>query len=158
MPAPSRESGRTPPMMAPIAARPELPRNLRRLVWKSLPPAALAPGSRAMMSTPCCPLPGFLGRSPLRESGEREYLRFAPVPQDHRRRRGRRGTSSNRDHRLLRSRHRRLSQHRSIKTCESREPTGDLPMTNIEETPRKLTLKAGSTTLTLDMEFGKATL
>ncbi len=31
-------------------------------------------------------------------------------------------------------------------------------MTNIEETPRKLTLKAGSTTLTLDMEFGKATL
>ena len=31
-------------------------------------------------------------------------------------------------------------------------------MTNIEETPRKLTLKAGSTTLTLDKEFGKATL
>ena len=41
--------------------------------------------------------------------------------------------------------------------CE-REPTRDLPMTNIEETPRKLTLKAGSTTLTLDKEFGKATL
>jgi hypothetical protein len=31
-------------------------------------------------------------------------------------------------------------------------------MTHIEETPRKLTLKAGSTTLTLDKEFGKATL
>jgi hypothetical protein len=31
-------------------------------------------------------------------------------------------------------------------------------MTNIEETPRKLTLKAGSTTLTLDKEVGKATL
>ena len=31
-------------------------------------------------------------------------------------------------------------------------------MTQIEETPRKLTLKAGSTTLTLDKEFGKATL
>jgi hypothetical protein len=31
-------------------------------------------------------------------------------------------------------------------------------MTNIEETPRKLTLKAGSTTLTLDKDFGKATL
>ena len=31
-------------------------------------------------------------------------------------------------------------------------------MSNIEETPRKLTLKAGSTTLTLDKEVGKATL
>ncbi len=31
-------------------------------------------------------------------------------------------------------------------------------MANIEETPRKLVLKAGSTTLTLDKDAGKATL
>jgi hypothetical protein len=31
-------------------------------------------------------------------------------------------------------------------------------MANIEETPRKLILKAGSTTLTLDKDSGKATL
>lgn len=31
-------------------------------------------------------------------------------------------------------------------------------MASIEETPRKLVLKAGSTTLTLDKDFGKATL
>jgi hypothetical protein len=31
-------------------------------------------------------------------------------------------------------------------------------MTNIEETPHKLTLKSGSTTLTLDKDSGKATL
>ena len=31
-------------------------------------------------------------------------------------------------------------------------------MANIEESPRKLILKAGSTTLTLDKDFGKATL
>jgi hypothetical protein len=35
---------------------------------------------------------------------------------------------------------------------------GDLAMATIEETPRKCILKAGSTTLTLDKESGKATL
>ena len=63
MPTPSRDSGSAPPMTAPIAARPELPKNLRRLVSNLLPSAALPPVSRAMTSLPCCPLPGFLGRA-----------------------------------------------------------------------------------------------
>src|SRR6476646_7231390 len=58
MPAPSRDSGSTPPMTAPIAARPELPKNPRRLVSNVLPLAVLPPVSRAMTSLPS-PAPGL---------------------------------------------------------------------------------------------------
>src|SRR5438445_12938498 len=68
MPTPLRESGRTPPMTAPIAARPELPKNLRRLVLNLLPAAALPPGSRAMVSAPLLPASGLSWPASLRES------------------------------------------------------------------------------------------
>jgi hypothetical protein len=71
-------------MTTPIAARPELPKNLRRLVSNLLPSAVLLPVSRAMTSLPYCPLPGFLGRASHRKPNWDEYLRFAALPQDRR--------------------------------------------------------------------------
>src|SRR5215213_10033894 len=88
MPMPLRDSGNAPPITAPSAARPELPKNLRRLVSNLLPSAVLPPVSRAMTSLPCCPLPGFLGRAFHRKPNWDEYLRFAAVPQDGRGSRG----------------------------------------------------------------------
>src|SRR5437879_13120659 len=56
---PFRDNGSAPPMTAPIAARAELPNNLRRLVLNLLSSAALPSGSLAMMSAPWLPASGL---------------------------------------------------------------------------------------------------
>ena len=62
-----------PPMMAPVAAKPELPRNLRRLTSDALPFAESRPVSRSIAFLPCRPLPGFCCRVSLRKTDERVF-------------------------------------------------------------------------------------
>jgi hypothetical protein len=70
-------------MIAPIAAKPVLPRNPRRLKLKLFPPfAAFRPVSRAMIFLPL--LPGvvvFLAGLPQGSPNWPEYLHVAALPQ-----------------------------------------------------------------------------